>query len=284
MLLQDWHDCAWVHWRYAPEVLRPHVPAGFRLDLADGAAWVSLVSFRIPAMRAAQLPPVPGLRSGAESHLRTYVVDPEGRRGIWLLSLDIDPLPAALIGRSFLLPYWPAGISIRRLDNTVSYRVDRQSPGDVTLEMELEIQAEETDADDLDRFLTSRWVLYSGIGRMAAAIFTEHPPWIFRAVTVHGLQQTMTARLGLPDPGVPLVHFSPGVAARLSWPQPMLLSVPPPRPHRTTLVDLTGRDVAAEPPGDRLSPAREDQEALVDEASDASFPASDPPSYWGRST
>jgi uncharacterized protein len=283
MLLQDWRDCAWVHWRYPPEVLRPYVPAGFRLDLADGAAWLSLTSFRIPAMRAAPLPPLPGLRSGAESHLRTYVVDREGRRGIWLLSVDIDPLPAALIGRSFLLPYWPADVRIHRDDDTVSYGVNRQAPGDVMMEMELDVEPRGAEPDDLDRFLTARWVLYSGIGRMTAAIFTEHPPWVFRGATVRGLRQTMTARLGLPAPGVPLVHFSAGTSARLSWPEPMLLSEPPPTSH-VTVTDVSNRDVGGEPPGDHLSPAREDQEALVDEASDASFHASDPPSYWGRST
>jgi uncharacterized protein len=284
MLLQEWRDCAWVHWRYTPEVIRPHIPDGFKLDLADGAAWVSLVTFGIPAMRAAILPPIPGLRSGAESHLRTYVVDPEGRKGIWLLSLDIDPFPAAVIGRSFLLPYWPASIHIDRDEHTISYRVDRQAPGDAMVKMELDLEAGEIEADDLDRFLTARWILYSGIGRMTAAIFTEHPPWTYRGVTVRGLRQTMTARLGLPEPGVPLVHFSPGLAARLSWPHPMLLSESPPMRHASPVVRATGQTVPAEPPGDRMSPAKEDQEALVDEAIDASFPASDPPSYWGRST
>ena len=70
-------------------MVRPLVPGGLALDVADEAAWVSLVTFRIPAMRAALLPPIPGLRSGAECHLCTYVIDPEGRRGTWLLSLDI---------------------------------------------------------------------------------------------------------------------------------------------------------------------------------------------------
>jgi uncharacterized protein len=284
MLLQEWRECAWVHWRYTPEVIRPHVPDGFTLDLADGAAWVSLVTFRIPRMRVAHLPPVPGLRSGAESHLRTYVIDPEGRRGIWLLSLDIDPPPAAVIGRSFFLPYWPARISIHRAENVASYRVARSLPEEKLVELDLDVQGQGAQAGDLHRFLTSRWVLYSGIGRMTAAIFTDHPAWVFRRASIRLLRQTMTDRVGLPEPGVPLVHFSPGLAARLSWPHPMLLGDSGPVRQASPDVGITGREVSVEPPGDHMSPAREDQEALVDEASDASFPASDPPSYWGRST
>ncbi len=34
--------------------------------------------------------------------------------------------------------------------------------------------------------------------------------------------------------------------------------------------------------GDVVPPAAEDQAELVDAAIDDSFPASDPPSYWGR--
>jgi uncharacterized protein YqjF (DUF2071 family) len=65
-------------------------------------------------MRPGRLPPIPGRQSGAESHLRTYVVD-VGRRGIWMLSVDIDPLLAAVGGRiPFFLPYWWASIRIDR--------------------------------------------------------------------------------------------------------------------------------------------------------------------------
>lgn len=36
--------------------------------------------------------------------------------------------------------------------------------------------------------------------------------------------------------------------------------------------------------GDVVPGSAERREALVDDASDDSFPASDPPSYWGRET
>ncbi|HEU4354640.1 MAG TPA: hypothetical protein VFT27_03545 [Actinomycetota bacterium] len=38
------------------------------------------------------------------------------------------------------------------------------------------------------------------------------------------------------------------------------------------------------PTGDVVPGSAEGRERLVDDASEASFPASDPPSYWGRET
>ncbi|HZB02463.1 MAG TPA: hypothetical protein VE800_10185 [Actinomycetota bacterium] len=43
------------------------------------------------------------------------------------------------------------------------------------------------------------------------------------------------------------------------------------------------REPPSQPHGDRV-PDGDEAEELVDETIDESFPASDPPSYWGRET
>jgi hypothetical protein len=43
-------------------------------------------------------------------------------------------------------------------------------------------------------------------------------------------------------------------------------------------------DRGEHPPGDRVPESEEAKEELVEETIDESFPASDPPSYWGRET
>lgn len=224
MLIQEWRDCAFVHWRYPADAVRPHIPATFALDLADGSAWVSSITCRMPLIRPSWLPSLPGLRRTIESHLRTYVVDPEGRRGIWMLSLDVDPIAAAAIGRVFALPYWAARSTVERDRESAAYRVERRAPGRGRLDLELELGTHlpEEDQTELDEFLTSRWILYAGVGRAVAAIFTEHPRWHFREAAIRTLSQTHTNEVGLPTPrGDPLVHFSDGTSAALSWPIPV---------------------------------------------------------------
>lgn len=46
----------------------------------------------------------------------------------------------------------------------------------------------------------------------------------------------------------------------------------------------TSQDRPEERPGDRVPDDEREQEQLVEETSEDSFPASDPPAYWGRET
>jgi uncharacterized protein len=233
MLTQEWRDVSFLHWPYPPEVVRPLVPSGLELDTFQGAAWVSAIAFRIPRMRPMALPSVPGVSSGAEAHLRTYVIDPDGRRGVWFMSLDIDPVMAAVLGRfGFLLPYWWARIRTRRARNQIWYRVRRMPGGATRLDLRLRPGQARSEVGSLDRFLTARWVMYLGVGPVSASVVVEHPPWPLRTGAVERLEETMLARVGLPSPEAPpVVHFSDGVDARIGWPRPAarLLGMDPTR-------------------------------------------------------
>jgi hypothetical protein len=50
------------------------------------------------------------------------------------------------------------------------------------------------------------------------------------------------------------------------------------------VVAVVRRSRRRAPVGDAVPPQVRRQDAMVDLASDDSFPASDPPSYWGRET
>ena len=223
MLYQAWRNCAFLHWGFDPDAVRPHIPPAFELDMFEGKAWVGLISFRMPSMRGGFLPPIPGLRSAAETHLRTYVRGPDGRRGIWMLSLDIDPITAALTGRfGFALPYWWTSMSVERTAKLARYRVRRRgAEGQLDLDLSVGAPLKDADLGALDHFLTARWVLYSGAGPVRAALLTEHPRWRFRRVSVRRVEESFTKVSGLPSPeSPPLVHFSDGVDARIGWPRP----------------------------------------------------------------
>ncbi len=76
-----------LHWAYDPAQIRPLVPAELEVDTWDGLAWVSITPFRMVNFRLPGLPPVPGFSTFPESNVRTYVRGPDGRDGLWFLSL-----------------------------------------------------------------------------------------------------------------------------------------------------------------------------------------------------
>lgn len=223
MLVQEWRDCTFLHWRYPPGALRPHVPASLGLDLHDGHAWVTLVAFSVPHMRLGPLPPVPGIRSGVEANLRTYVVDPEGRRGMWMLSMDFAPLAVAAAGRfPMLLPYWWASIDVTRTARSARYVLTRLPPGRAEARIEVSIGRRRSPGElrPRDHFLTARWLLFAGAGGLLMSVLSNHPPWPLREAGLLRLDQTVLRSVGLPDPdGAPLVQFSDGVVARLDRPR-----------------------------------------------------------------
>src|SRR5262249_23552411 len=103
---QSWIDLTFLHWRIDPQIVRPLVPGSLELDLCDGSAWIGLVPFYIIGLTLPHAPAVPWLSHFAETNVRTYVVDPNGRRGVWFFSLDAARLAAVAGARAaFALPY-----------------------------------------------------------------------------------------------------------------------------------------------------------------------------------
>ena len=226
VMLQRWDDLSFLHWSYAPETVARLLPPGLQVDTIDGAAWVGVVPFRL-TIRAPGVPAVPWAGRFAEVNVRTYVRGPDGRRGIWFLSLDAARLGGVLLARrAYRIPYVWARTTAERRGSQVRYRSRRRWPGprgaSLALRVRLGDALDARDLNDLERFLICRWRLYSpgpatlparGVPLLATQV--EHPAWPLRRAVVESLHEGLVAATGLPSPtGPPLVHHSPGVAVR----------------------------------------------------------------------
>src|SRR5688572_21053648 len=92
MVRQRWRDVSFLHWRYDPAALQSLLPDDLEVDTFDGHGWVSLTPFLVEGLRPALAPAVPGLSTFPETNLRTYVVGPDGRDGLWFLTLEADSI------------------------------------------------------------------------------------------------------------------------------------------------------------------------------------------------
>lgn len=223
MLFQSWNVSTWLHWPFDPEVVARRLPPGLELDTFDGRAWVGLVAFVIENQRPAGMPRIPWMSRAQETHLRTYVTAPDGRSGSYFIYLENGLLPAVLAGRAgFFLRYaWDRMELVRRGD-AVEYRGRRVVPPRTEHDLRVEVgqpyRAEELST--LDHFVTAQWILFTRYGPRLSAVLVDHPRWPLWRARVEHLEEGLFRAAGLPPPDTePLVHFSPGVDARIAFPR-----------------------------------------------------------------
>lgn len=237
-LLQRWSELAFVHWPYEPEVVAPLLPPGTRLDTHGGAAWIGLVPFTMVDVRPTGWPVLPWISRFVEVNVRTYVVDPLGRRAVWFFSLDAPRWPVVLVGRAgFAVPYRLAR-AVHAFDGARhGYGIRRRGRGPREARLHIEIEPGARIPDDevtpLEHFLTARWGLVGHRHRGLRHVAVRHPRWPLHRARAHALEETLLRAAGLPEPeGEPLVHYSPDVDVRIGYPTRLdpLGAETPPRP------------------------------------------------------
>jgi uncharacterized protein YqjF (DUF2071 family) len=114
-MYQTWSWLSFLHWPYAPEVVQRLLPASLRVHDFDGRAWVGLTPFVLEDLRTPLTPAPPWFTSFPETNVRTYVVGPDGREGLWFFSLDAARLEPVLAARStYALPYMWSAMTVER--------------------------------------------------------------------------------------------------------------------------------------------------------------------------
>jgi len=210
---QIWRRLTFLHWPFAPDLIRPLVPRALDLDTFDGVAWIGLVPFEIHG--------TPLLPYFPETNLRTYVVGPEGRPAVWFFSLEAASLAAVMGARTaYHLPYFWAGMRVLSENSAIRYRSRRRWPHDSTAMTDIVVEPGErfapSELDARAHFLTDRFCLYTlARGRVAGAAI-EHPPWPLARARVVALKETLFKSAGLPAPtGDALVHYSAELAVNI---------------------------------------------------------------------
>lgn len=224
MLTQRWSDLTFLHWPVAPDRVAALLPPGTRPDVIDGISYVGLVPFRMSDTGVLAGPSLPYLGTFAETNVRLYSVDDQGRRGVVFLSLDAGRLIPALVGRLGLrMPYVWSRVELQRRDGLVTYRCDRRGrSAGVASELVVRPGPRIREPGPLQRFLTARWGLHVRWHGRTLHVPNEHPPWPLHQAELLELADDLVPASGLIAPGTAptSVLFSPGVPVRFGWPEP----------------------------------------------------------------
>lgn len=224
IMTQRWEDLTFLHWRVDPDLVAPLLPPGTVPDVLDGATWVGLVPFRLAGAGLGRGPGVPWLGTFAETNVRLYSVDAEGRRGVVFRSLDAARLAVVLGARlAFGLPYVWARMRIRTDGDLVTYTTARRAPGPRGAGGRVRVTPGPriTEPGALAQFLTARWGLHTRhLGRLLY-VPNEHGPWPLHTATLHELDDSLVAAAGLGDltrRAPDSVLWSPGVRTAFGRP------------------------------------------------------------------
>jgi uncharacterized protein YqjF (DUF2071 family) len=215
MVTQRWRSVTFVHWKVHASKIEPLIPEPLALDMFDAGAWVTLTPFSTTSATLGMS--LPGPKRYPETNLRTYVRAPDGSDGLWFFSLDVTNKINVVLGRAMGLPYHQSDMS-SETSNTVRYRGERR---DSSASYEIEtVPGALKVRDPLDVFLTGRWSAFVGHHRRIWRHDVEHSPWPTHHAEIVTCRETLRAAAGVDTPkDHTVVHYSPGVNARLSAPR-----------------------------------------------------------------
>jgi uncharacterized protein YqjF (DUF2071 family) len=177
---QTWEDLLWAHWRVPVETVAPHVPPELDVETHDGSAWLGVTPFRLTALRARGLLPLPALSSFLELNVRTYVSRGGEKPGIWFFSLDASSrLAVEIARRTYRLPYFQARMSATRRGEWTDYECSRiAEPGRVfSGRYRADGPVFHAELGSLEWFLTERYCLYTTDRGLVYRAEIHHAPW-----------------------------------------------------------------------------------------------------------
>lgn len=202
LLRMRWEALTYLHWAVPAEVVARLLPEGLVPDLHRGSAYVGLVPFRMAGIGLG--PTGVPLPQGTfpETNVRTYVVGPDGGRGVYFHSLDITRwAPTAVARLGYRLPYAASSMRLERRGDRLAYLAERRWPAPRGARSHVIVEVGEPVAEhersELDDFLSARWSLYVATPRghlLRARV--DHGPWPLRRARLCHLDDDLLAAAG----------------------------------------------------------------------------------------
>lgn len=214
---QEWNKSLFLHWPVDPDTLRAVIPAGTKLDLYEGKAWISVVAFTMQKIRPKHLPFFKPVSDFHEINVRTYVTK-DNKPGVFFINIEAQKALSVFLSRSISgLPYEKATI-LRSLHNNL------HTYASVNHKKQFHLHAEYILADapvvktPLDLFLTERYCLYVPAQQQLFRYNIHHAEWPMQPVTIHKLLLEYKAGETLLTTDTPpvLSHYSEGVQV-VAW-------------------------------------------------------------------
>lgn len=217
---QFWADLTFVHWPVDPSAVAHLYPPGTRPDVFEGRSYVGLVPFVMRHTTIGTAVPLPYFGSFAETNVRLYSVDDEGRHGVLFRSLETQRLAVVPLTRLGLgVPYTWAAMSVTHSAGRYAYVSERRWPRRGLRSHVSVTVGDLVEPTDLEVWLTARWGAHTRNAGHTWWVPNDHATWPLHAAKVDRLDDELVAAAGVEVAGPRLrALFSPGVRARFGRP------------------------------------------------------------------
>ncbi len=213
-LRQRWTKLLFAHWPVPAGIVQQRLPAGLRVDTHDGWAWLGVVPFSMDQVRFRTVGEhslgVPTAMAFPELNLRTYVVAPDGREGVYFFSLDAASLLAVVGARvAFGLPYFWSRMRMQAEGDAIRYTSKRVLGAPVAFAARYRSLGTPSAGDALREFLTARYAFFTRRFGAVQAGEIHHAPWSLENAEAEFEQNDLPASFGfsLPD-RPPVLHYA----------------------------------------------------------------------------
>ena len=207
VMYQKWSELLFLHWSFDPKIVAETLPEGLFVDTFGDKAWIGLVPFFMEKVRPRFLPSLPSISNFQELNLRTYVVDREGRPGVWFYSLDTPHhLPNWIARRFFHLNYQLACMSAIRCGQEIIYQSCRHSRSHQkeiqTFHWSREGSSYQATPNSLEFFLVERYRLFSWnpVSKICYTGKVHHQPYPIQDVDLKKYSTLLFSLNGLKEP------------------------------------------------------------------------------------
>ena len=213
-LRQRWSRLLFAHWPVPAEEVQRRLPPGLRVDTFDGWAWLGVVPFLMDQVRFRTVGElalgVPTAMAFPELNLRTYVIAPDGRAGVYFFSLDAGSLLAVAGARvAFGLPYFWAQMRMQQQGSATRYTSRRRLSRPAEFAASYRPLGAPSPQDELRHFLTERYAFFNRyLGKVWAGEI-HHAPWQLENAEAEFHRNGLPAAFGftLPD-RPPVLHYA----------------------------------------------------------------------------
>lgn len=210
-MFQRWEHLLFLHWEVDPEKLQERLPSGLQVDLFQGRAYLGVVPFLMRGIRPWWGPAVPWLSNFLELNLRTYVIDPQGRPGVFFFALHANRWLACAWARTwFSLPYTWSRLRYACSDGQRHAFQIGSRRGQPEFHGHFQYQpagsAVVAEPDSLEEFLVDRYLLFTPCGGRLSSGQVHHPPYQIQGVTAELQLKGFWQAHGFPELSPEPVH------------------------------------------------------------------------------